>query len=80
VEVYWWFEVVGVIPDNTWILFESFLSFINRGKNVSKLGIAFGSAHGIGLSVLRTRNHKIFSNKVHTFGEVMNRNKCTSWK
>jgi hypothetical protein len=52
VEVYRWFGVVGVIPDNIWILFESFLSFINRGKNVSKLGIAFGFAHGTGLSVL----------------------------
>jgi hypothetical protein len=71
-----WFEVVEVIWKDIWIFFGNFFSSINRGKNVYK-GLLL-VWHAVLLVLWQTRNDKIFSNKAHTIGEVLDIFKCTS--
>ncbi|MCI20502.1 hypothetical protein A2U01_0041664, partial [Trifolium medium] len=73
--VHRWFGVVSVLPNTLISLLESFLVPLKRGKGEGIRGMA---CHDWAL--WRSRNDRIFSDKVVTLEEIVDRVKLISWK
>jgi hypothetical protein len=78
VEVYKWFGVVEVLPENIVSHFQSFLSSFKGGKRPLKGIMMVWQA--VIWTIWRVRNDKKNSNKSSHFEEVLDKIKCIAWK